>query len=415
MIEIRKLSNGLTVVCEPLDQLRSVSLGLWLHVGAMMEEPGEMGLSHFLEHMMFKGTGRRTTRQIAEETDAAGGRLNAFTSKDCTCVHTRVIDEELADALDIISDLALHSVIPPDELERERGVILEEIAMDEDTPDDLVVELLHRTQFAGQRAGQPILGPAEQVTAYRREDLLRFREAHYTPERAVLSVCGHFDMAELMAEAERCLGGWHSGAAVAPLPPMSPLTGQTVTREKDIEQLHLCLGHPGLPYGDPRATALHVLSTALGGGMSSRLFQRIREEMGAAYTVASFSNAAEGAGSFQVYAGVSPQNGRRVLEEIRAIENAVLRGGLTEKEFLDAKKQIRTGFILGLESSGARMQANGLRMLILGDVREPEEWLRELEEVSLEDLREVAGHVLSAPPCLAAVGKDADMYREAPV
>ncbi len=405
------LPNGLRVVGERLPYLRSVSIGAWMHVGSMMEEKPESGLSHFLEHMVFKGTEKRNARQIAEEMDAVGGQLNAFTGRDCTCFYAKVIDEDLPLAVDILSDLVLNATMDATELEKERGVILEEIAMDEDSPEDMVHDLLSLAQYGDQSAGQPILGPAEQIAAYAREDLLAFRGRHYGPKETVIALSGNYDPEKVPVLVAQFFGAWENTVPPVILPKWELLTGRSLLREKDTEQLHICLGYPGAHYGDENVYPLAVMNNVLGGAMSSRLFQRIREELGLAYSVYSYPNTYMGCGTFGIYAGVSPKNGNRVLTEIRGELERFLRDGMTEKEFRDSKQQLRSGYLMGLESSGARMQGLGRSTLLRGKPTSHEETIASIERVTLEKVMAVAQAVLTVPPCIAAVGKGAEKLK----
>lgn len=405
------LGNGLRVIGERLPYLRSVSIGVWLHVGSMMELPQENGLSHFLEHMVFKGTTKRTTRQIAEEMDAVGGQINAFTGKDCTCFYAKVIDEDVALAVDILADLTVNATIDNDELQKERGVILEEIAMDEDSPEDLVTDLLSKTQFGDQSLGMPILGPADQVAAYTRDDLLGYRARHYAPRDCVVAICGNYDPAQVLALCEQYFGAWQNELPRLELPAQTTLCGRVSLREKDTEQLHLCLGFPGTGYGTDGVYAQAVLNNILGGSMSSRLFQRIREELGMAYTIYSYPNSYQGCGTFGVYAGVNPKNGEVVLEEIRKELRRLVQDGVTDKEFRDARTQLRVGFLMGLESSGSRMQALGRTLLLLDHIVKPETTLSLIDRVTRDDVMDAARRILTADSCLAVVGKDVSRFQ----
>lgn len=404
------LPNGLRVIGERLPYLRSVSVGVWLRVGSMMETPQENGLSHFLEHMVFKGTESRTTRQIAEEMDAVGGQINAFTGKDCTCFYAKVIDEDLPLAMDILSDLTCRATLDEGEFGKERGVILEEIAMDEDSPEDLVHECLSRVQFGDQSLGMPILGTTELISHYTREDLAAYRRKHYAPRETVVALAGNYDPAQVLALAERYFGAWQNDIAPVNVPPMAPLAGQLVQREKDTEQLHLCMGFPGTAYGGDGLYPQAVMNNLLGGSMSSRLFQRIREELGMAYSIYTYPNSYLPCGTFAIYAGVSPKNGQRVLEEIRKELRRLVDEGVTEKEFRDAKQQLRGGYLLGLESPGSRMQALGRGLLLLGRAVTPEETIEKIERVTIDDVNEAARRALTATPCLAVVGRNAQQY-----
>ena len=405
------LPNGLRVVGERLPYLRSVSIGAWMHVGSMMEEPSENGLSHFLEHMVFKGTEKRTARQIAEEMDAVGGQLNAFTGRDCTCFYAKVIDEDLRLAVDILSDLVLHATMDENELEKERGVILEEISMDEDTPEDLVHELLQTAQFGEQSPGQPILGPAAQIAAYTREDLLNFRSKHYAPRETVVALAGNYDPDQVLAWVTEAFGSWENEIPPVETPDWQVRCGQHVLREKDTEQMHICLGFPGMAYGTEGVYPLAVANNILGGAMSSRLFQRIREELGLAYSVYSYPNTYMGVGTFDLYAGVSPKNAGVVLDEIRAELKKFVDEGITEKEFRDSVTQLRSGYLMGLESPGSRMQSLGRSTLLRGKPISHEETLAAIEDVTMDKVMTVAREILTQPPCIAIVGKGAEKVK----
>ena len=405
------LPNGLRVIGERLPYLRSVSIGVWLGVGSMMELPRENGLSHFLEHMVFKGTAKRSARQIAEEMDAVGGQLNAFTGKDCTCYYAKVIEENLPLAVDILADLTCHAVLDETELNKERGVILEEIAMDEDSPEDLVHELLSKAQFGDQSLGMPILGPAELIERYTPADLAAYRAKHYRPDNTVVALAGNYDPDEVKALVEQFFGEWNNKGDGMILPAQKPLAGVNLAKEKDTEQMHLCLGFEGTPYGGEDIYPQAVLNNLLGGAMSSRLFQRIREELGMAYSIYTYPNSYKGCGTFAVYAGVSPKNGEKVLAEIRAEMKKLLEEGITKKEFDASKQQLRSGYLLGLESPGTRMQAMGRGLLLLGKSVTPEETISRIEKVTMEHVMDKAKRILEAEPCMAVVGKGAEKFK----
>ena len=405
------LPNGLRVVGERLPYLRSVSIGAWMHVGSMMEQPRESGLSHFLEHMVFKGTTKRTARQIAEEMDAVGGQLNAFTGRDTTCFYAKVIDENLELAVDILADLVVNATIDETELEKERGVILEEIAMDEDSPEDLVHDMLQLAQFGEQSPGQPILGPASQIEAYTREDLLNFRKAHYAPKETVVALAGNYEPDQVLEWVKKYFGSWENEIDPVETPDWHVRTGENSLREKDTEQMHICMGFPGMAYGSEGVYPLAVANNILGGAMSSRLFQRIREDLGMAYSIYSYPNTYMGVGTFGIYAGVSPKNAETVLREIRGELERFVREGVTEKEFRDSVTQLRSGYLMGLESPGARMQALGRSTLLRGKPTSHEETLADIEAVTMEKVMETARQVLTQTPCIAIVGKGAESVK----
>ena len=403
------LPNGLRVVGEKLTHVRSCTVGVWVKVGSMNESPEENGLSHFIEHMVFKGTKNRSARDIAEEMDMVGGQLNAFTSKECTCYYAKVTDDELKTAVDILADLALRPVFDEGELNKERGVVLEEISMVEDTPDDLVHELLAEAQFDGSLS-RAILGPAEKIRRYSRADMVRYWERHYVPENMVLAIAGNYDweaFLSLVKEYFDVFPNQHSEEAI--FEAQHFVSGRKA-KAKDTEQLHICLGFPGVESNCDDIYPLSILNNALGGGMSSRLFQRIREELGMAYSVYTYASSYRGVGSFNIYAGTNPENGEIVLREIQEQLKLFLEKGMTEKEFKSAKAQLRGGFLLGLESSSGRMQALGRGTLLFGKVKTPEETIEKIDAVTMESVMELANRILTATPSAAIVGKGAQKY-----
>ena len=406
MFDLITLPGGLRVVGERLTHVRSCTVGVWVGVGSMNERPEENGLSHFIEHMVFKGTQNRSARDIAEEMDLAGGQLNAFTSKECTCFYAKVTDDELPLAVDILSDLALRPVFDAGELEKERGVVLEEIAMVEDTPEDLVHELLSDAQYTGSLR-RPILGTAEKIRGYGRDALRGYWARHYTPENMVVAIAGNYDWEAFVSLVRRHFAPFAAPSGEArPLPAQAFAPGR-LAREKDTEQTHLCLGFPGVPSDSDGLYALSVLSNALGGGMSSRLFQRIREELGLAYSVYTYASSYQGLGSFCVYAGTTAANASTVLSEILGELRRFVDGGLTDKEFKSAKAQLRGGFLLGLESSSGRMQALGRGLLLLGRTRTQEETLARIDAVTPDAVMDLARRLLTASPSAAVVGRGA--------
>ena len=404
------LPNGLRMVGERLPWLRSVSVGVWLKSGSAFEGPEENGLSHFFEHMLFKGTAKRSARRIAEEIDETGGTLDAFTAKDCTCVYAAVIDEDLPLALDVLSDMLLNAALDPAELDRERGVILEEIASDEDDAEEQAHDLLSAAQYAGQPLGQTILGPAEAVSAFTRDRLAAWRAARYRPQDTVISVCGRYDPSALRELLEEKLGAWRSDAPSFELPAMVPADGNVRVREREGEQLHLCFGWPGVPYGSGDTYALAALNSIAGGAASSRLFQRLREELGMAYSVYSYPSAYPRSGVFAVYAGVSPEQAEQAAAEILREIDRLRREGIPDREFLSAVSQLRGGYLLGLESPFGRMQTMGRAALLLGRAPAPEEILADIERVRKEDAERLADELFRHTPCVSASGQGAEAF-----
>ena len=404
------LDNGLTVLAEPMPYLRSVSIGVWVKAGSMLEAPEENGLSHFMEHMAFKGTQKRTARQIAEEMDAIGGQLNASTSKLCTNYFAKVIDEDLPVAADILADMVCSPALDPAETDKERGVVLEEIAMVEDSPEDVVYDMLAEAVFGAQSLGQTILGPAEKLAVYTPDDLRAFRRRHYGPQNAVVALAGNMDIQAVKDLMEDKFGGWR-GAAGEEFPDAAAIDQpRKLARDKDTEQVHLCVSFRSHEMGSPDVYPTAVLNNILGGGMSSRLFQRIREELGMAYSVYSGPSSYPHCGEYTIYAATNPRNARTVLEQIDTEIKKLLEGGVDEKEFTMSKAQLKGSFILGLESAYNRMSALGHNQILLNRIIPPEDTIDAIEKVSMDDVMDAARRILTGPRAYAVVGRKAEKY-----
>lgn len=398
------------VLCEQLPHLRSVSMGVWVKAGSILEREHENGLSHLIEHMAFKGTGRRSAKQIAQEMDAVGGYLNAATSKLCTCYYAKVIDENLPLAADILSDIVRFPAIDPKELDKERNVVLEEISMTDDSPEDVAYDLIASAMFGRQPLGQTILGPRELIVSYTREDILAFRARHYSPMNTCVAIAGNFDLNQVKDLIAQRFGDWTGGAGeIFPVNAVNQRP-QTLTADKDTEQAHICLGYRGKPLGDADAYPMAVFNSILGGGMSSRLFQRIREESAMAYSVYSAPSAYPHCGDFTIYAAVSPRNVKTVLAQIDEETSLLVREGATQEEFDMAKAQLKGGFILGQESAYNRMNSMGSNMALMNRVITTDETIRRIEAVTPEDVRRVAAETLGGPRSQAFVGKKIAKY-----
>ena len=402
------LPNGLTLIGERLSHFRSVSIGIWIGAGSQHEAREEGGLSHFLEHMLFKGTEKRSARQIAEAMDAVGGQLNAFTAKECTCFYARVIDEHAELALDVLSDIILNSVYDAGEMEKEKGVILEEIAMTEDEPEDLTHELIMMAHYGDQPLARPILGVADVVRGFTREGVIGYRDRMYRPERAVLAVAGNYDWEKLILMAERFLGDWRSGERGADELIALPATPCLIRREKDIEQLHICLSYPGFAQGADEVYPMSIFNSVFGGAMSSRLFQKIREESGMAYTVYSYPAFFTSTGMLAVYAGTSLQHADAVLGMIRAEIDALVQGGITPAEFEQTRAQLKGSYVLGQESASARMNALGRRMLLHRDTQTEDDVIRKIDAIEHEQVNGVIRAVFAGSCAAALVGRGAE-------
>jgi predicted Zn-dependent peptidase len=394
-----RLPNGLRVLSESIPRSTSVTAGIWVENGSRYECDEQAGISHFLEHLFFKGTTRRTAAQIAEEIDAVGGVLNAFTGKEYTCYYAKVLHEHLPLALDLLADIFAQSRFAADEIERERSVVIQEISQVEDTPDDFVHELFALTFWPGHPLARPIAGSAETVSRLQRDDFLRFLDLRYRPDRILVAAAGALEHETLHAMAEGHLGRL-AGATPRPdgAPPV-PRCGLAV-HEKDLEQVHLCLGTPGVSQVDADRYPAHVLNVALGGGMSSRLFQEIRERRGRAYSVYSFLSSYVDAGYLGVYVGTSAEWAREVIEVTRVELDRMLHQGLTATELARAKTQMKGNMLLGLETSDSRMSRVAKNEIYFGRDVPLEEVAAGIDAVSNDDVIRVARRLLR-PDALA--------------
>ncbi len=406
------LSNGLRIIGERIPHFRSVAVGIWVGSGSQFETPAEAGVSHFIEHMVFKGTKKRSARAIAEEMDAVGGMLNAFTAKECTCFYAKVVDEHLPLAMDVLADLVTAPTFDAGEMEKEKGVVLEEIAMAEDTPEDLAHELLMLANFGDQPVARPILGNAERIASYAREDLVAYWRRMYRPQNAVLALAGHYDWDAVVALAQQLLGGWSSEGFEARACAIHAVAPTVLVREKDIEQVHICLGYPGLKRDDERSYEEALFNSVFGGSMSSRLFQKIREERGAAYTVYSYPNAYSGAGMLSVYAATNPDAAVEVCGMLREEARKLAEEGMTEQEFTMAREQLKASYILGSESASARMQSIGRRVLLMNAPRTESEVIDRVNALRRDRVNELMHEMLSAEHSIALVGRGAGEIAE---
>lgn len=354
MFEKTLLDNGIRILTEQRPGTRAVSLGVWVENGSRHEERRQGGISHFVEHLLFKGTGNRSAQRIAEEMDSVGGVINAFTGKESTCYYAKVLDEHLPLAVDVLKDIFLNSVFDPDEIERERSVILQEIASADENPEDFVHDLFSRDHFGDHPLGRPVCGEADTVSGFARGDLTGFVADRYLPGRVIIAGAGnltHAGMVDAVAGEFGALPARPLGNAVTP-----PETGRGVSvHHRELGQVHVCLGVPALAHGDPRHYAAHVLNTLLGGGMSSRLFQEIRERRGKAYSVYSFLSAYRDVGYLGVYVGTKAEWTREVIE--LAVEEMfkIAEGKVTGEELDRARNQLVGNTLLGLESADSWM------------------------------------------------------------
>ncbi|HEX3960998.1 MAG TPA: pitrilysin family protein [Trebonia sp.] len=416
---IRKsvLPGGLRVVTEFLPSVRSVALGIWVGVGSRDEDLTHHGATHYLEHLLFKGTAKRTALEISATMDAVGGEMNAFTAKEYTCYYARVLDADLPLAIDVLSDMVTSSLIEPRDVDAERNVVLEEIAMNEDDPGDTVHEAFTGKLFGDTPLGRPILGTVESINAITRDQINEHYVERYTPPHLVVAAAGNLDHDEVVAWVRASFGSvLDRFAGAEPAGPRlrgagglwdgyGPAAGSGVTLvSRDIEQANLVLGCEGLSRIDDRRFALGVLNAALGGGMSSRFFQEVREKRGLAYSVYSFASQHADTGLWGVYAGCLPSKADEVLSICVAEIAKVVADGLTDEELERGKGQVRGGIVLGLEDPSSRMTRLGKSELVYPALEPVDDIIAAISAVTHDDVRQVASDVLARPKALAVVG-----------
>lgn len=384
------LDNGIRIVSQEMQDHRSVSLGIWVESGSRHESAAQNGISHFIEHLLFKGTERRTAAEIAEEMDAVGGVINAFTSKEHTCYYAKVLDENLPLAIDLLTDIFLHSSFDAEEIERERSVILQEISQAEDTPDDYVHDLFSLDFFKDHPIGRPICGREETVNSFQRKDFLNFFKSRYLPRRVIIAAAGNFSHDALVQEMAGRLSAVTDRADSKDAPvdgAGKPEMGSGVyPHSKELEQVHLCLGVAGIRQADPQRYPAYVLNTLLGGGMSSRLFQEIREKRGKAYSVYSFSSSYNDVGYLGVYAGTSIGSAEEVVELILSELNKLAKGGISDEELRRTQGQLVGSMMLGLESTDSWMSHIARNEIYYGKAVTTDEICRGIRAVTRDDV-----------------------------
>lgn len=401
------LNNGLRVIVEPIPTCRSVSFGIWVKTGSRNETERNNGISHFIEHMLFKGTDKYSAKDIAEIFDGIGGNVNAFTSKEYTCYYAKVLDEHLPIAVEVLADMFFRSAFDPAELEKEKNVIYEEISMYEDTPDDMVHDLIARATFDEHSLGFTIIGTEDNLSAMTSDTLRQYMKEQYSVDRTVIAIAGNVDDS-LMPLIERHFGSFQNDGVPQPLTAPG-FAGQLLFHEKKSEQNHICLSFPGLSAKDDRLYAMVLLNNAIGGGMSSRLFQEIREKRGMAYSVYSYHTSYQDGGMFTVYTGTAPKQTEDVLKVTMELLSEIRQKGLTAAELKKGKEQMKGSLILSLESTSSRMNRLGKNELMLGRHYSLDEIIAKIESVELGHIQEMADHMMSVPFALAMVGQKDDV------
>ena len=403
-------SSGLRIVTEEVPSVRSAAVGIWVNVGSRDEAPATAGASHFLEHLLFKGTTSRTALEISSSIESVGGEMNAFTSKEYTCFYARVIDTDLPMAIDVVSDLITSSIVTALDVDAERKVVLEEIAMRDDDPSDLVHDLFSDTYYGDTPIGRPILGTVDSIKGMSRNTVFNYYKKKYLPQDLVVAVAGNIKHKRVVAMVEEALSR-DNFLDVMAAPVIRPNTVVKNSKQQSVgllykksEQAHMFYGMEGVARADDRRFAMGVLSAALGGGMSSRLFQEIREKRGLAYSVYAYAQQFAGSGVLGFYAGCNPTKATEVVEIIRSVVADVADNGMTHEEIERAKGAVRGSLVLSQEDTGSRMSRIGKNEIVYGQVMDFDDILKAISRVSAQDIREIAGEFLVKTPTLALVG-----------
>ncbi|MBB6449260.1 putative Zn-dependent peptidase [Geomicrobium halophilum] len=410
MVQRRKLKNGLRVVYEPMEHVRSLSIGIWVYTGSRDEKREENGITHFLEHMLFKGTKERSAMEIAEAFDRIGGSVNAFTAKEYTCFYAKVIDKHAREAIDILSDMFFNSTFYEEEIVRERDVVLEEIRMVEDTADDIVHDDLDYAAYGNHPLGLPILGTERTVPIFNRDHLYDYISKHYRPDNIVVSIAGKIDDS-LLSFVESQFAQFSTNEFPSQQETPHALIAHKAARAKSVEQAHLCLGFNGVSVDDDRLFPMALLNQLLGGSMSSRLFQEIREERGLAYAIFSHHIAYRDGGMLSIYAGTAPEKVNEVLEAMLSIIDRFAHERVSENDMENVKSQVQASLLLGLESTTSRMSKNGKNELSLGFHRSPEALTDRIDAVTSEDIQSIAGDIYEHDYALSLISPDGRLPR----
>ncbi len=403
MVHTFTLENGVRGIVKRMEGLLSVTMGVLVGTGSAFESDAEDGLSHFIEHVQFKGTTKHDSFGLADAFDAIGAQVNAFTGKDLTCYYAKATSDHAAEAFALLAELFLDSTFPEEELEKEKGVIVEEIHMDEDSPEDLCLDLVSRAYYGNDTYGRNTLGPAENVLRFTRGDIFAYKKRRYVPENVVLSFAGNITPKQAEELARRCFGGM-AGDKLLRTEKKIAFHAESILREKPIEQVHFAAAFPSVPRDDPAFPAVQVMNLALGGGSSSRLFKRVREELGLAYSVYSYPSPYLETGILCVYAGVNPKKADAAAEAVGETLEKFRREGICEEEFLRSKEQVRSSLIFAQESTSAQMLLYGKQMLYKNEVYDFSKRMKEIADLKREKVLEEAEKIDFSRAAFATVG-----------
>jgi len=412
MIKTIRLESGITLVSEALDFVKSVSIGIWIRNGSVDENAVNNGISHFIEHMMFKGSKKRDAKEIAEEMARIGGRINAFTAKEYTCYYAHTLEEHLPVAIDVLGDMISHPSLKAEEIEKEKGVILEEIAMSEDSPEDIVHDQLENAVFGASPLALDILGTRETVQSFTADQLSAYIKDHYVADNMVIAIAGSFDETSLIDMLNHAF----KDISIQPIEPrhIEPeRQTQMIFKEKDIEQIHMVINYPAVSYLSDKTFVLSILNTIIGGGINSKLFLGIREELGLTYSIYTYVESYANCGMFNIYAAFSPHQTEEVLVNTIAELDKFLEDGIDEDELDRIKAQIKSNLIIGYENMNNRMSNYGKSHLMLGRIKTQDEIVEGINKVTVEDVMSMARQVLSDPSVsVSLVGKMTSIDQE---
>lgn len=388
------LPNGLRIIFEEIPYVQSVSIGVWIEAGTRNEKSECNGISHFIEHMAFKGTSRRSARDIAEEIDNIGGQLNAFTGKECTCFYAKVLNKQMELAFDILSDMLFNSEFADIEIEKEKNVIIEEINMYEDTPEEIIHDIYASNVFRGHSLGYPVLGDHHTVKGITRKDILRFLKANYRPDNTVISVAGNVKFKDIEKYVLKYFSEWGDKSRTV-LPAARPsINFEYKVKRKDTEQVHFCMGFQGLSQRDEKLYSFLALNNLLGGGMSSRLFQKVREELGLVYSIYSYPATYRDVGLMTIYAGTNQSQLNTVIQTVLGELEDLKENGVPRNELYRVKEQMKGNYILGMEGTGSRMSSMGKAELLLGRVYSQQEILDNIEAINMDGMNEMIDEII---------------------
>lgn len=395
MYKVKTLENGLTIIGEEIPYVKSISFGVWINAGSRIEDKKISGVSHFIEHMLFKGTNKRTSKQIASEIDNLGGQINAFTSKECTCYYVKLLDEHIDIGLDILSDMILNSKFDISDIDKERAVILEELKMYEDSPEDLAYDMLLEHIYEGDGLGMNILGTRDSLKNIGQEELLEYFNTYYVPNNSVISLSGNFDFDTMVEKIEEKFKEWKKKEVNIKLTEAT-FNSCFISKNKDTEQVNIAINLKAIGIeNNDEVYALAVINNIFGGSISSRLFQKIREEKGLVYSIYSAQSLYRKCGELGIFASMSKENLEEVCDIIKKEIQNLRENYLTEREIYESKEQLKGSYLLGLESTGSRMMSIGKSMLLLNQVKTTDEILECINNVSFESIKNVIDKVFN--------------------